>query len=272
MTRHRSELGNTMPAHRSRTFVFTSFEIDETVEKLKRTKPKFYRFGLEECPETGKKHHQGMVHYENARRFESIRKKLAPMHLEVQRGSNEKNFEYTGKDGDITEWGTPSEQGARNDLLGILEMVKEREDPQDILEAYPAGYVRYYKHFGLPNVGTLLNHQEGFRKVKVHVITGAPGTGKTRQVYDTHRSFDICKITQYNPEWWQSHNSTPKVLLLDEYEPGAINEDRLRQITDGHPCDLPIKGGFISCARVEEVYIISNSELHWSEAMQRRIS
>lgn len=240
--------------------------------KLKAAKPRFYHYGLELCPKTGKEHHQGFVHFDNPRSFSGVQKALKGFHIEIQRGSNESNFKYTGKGTDVVCWGKPHEQGHRSDLEGILAMVKEKKEPTEILEEFPGSYIRYHKHFNLPNPGLLLSLQDDFRHVTVTVLIGKSGAGKTRHVYDTHGHYQVAKITQYNPEWWQGHNNAPKVLLLDEYEAGAMNEDRLRQVTDGHPLDLPVKGGFIVASQVTHVYIISNSLLEWSVPMQRRIS
>lgn len=257
---------------RSRIFVFTNYELQKTLTKLKDSKPKFYHYGHELCPTTGRPHHQGFVHYANPREWDATRRKLGFPFLEPQHGTNAENFTYTGKGTDIVQWGEPNEQGKRNDLESILGMVAAKTPAKEILEAHPVSYIRYYKNFGLPNPGELLNVQEEFRNVTVTVLIGAPGTGKTRRVYDQHGAWNVCAINQYNPEWWQPHNPWPTVLLLDEYEAGALNEDRIRSVCDGHPLQLPVKGGYISGGSVTNVYIISNSNLEWSEPMQRRIS
>lgn len=267
-----------MPGHlkkgRFRKYVFTSYELQKTLTTLECANAIFYQYGLEVCPKTGRDHHQGYMHFKHPRDSYKLAKAMGGIHIEVQEGNNKQNDDYTGKDGKVVRFGEPlpERQGHRSDLEDILEMVKARTPPLEILEAYPGSYVRYHKHFGLPNPGVLLTMQNEFRKVNVTVLTGDPGTGKTRRVYEEHQNYEIIKITQYNPEWWQAHNPCPKVLLLDEYEAGALSEDRLRQLCDGHPIDLPIKGGFISGSQVEHVYIISNSELEWSPAMARRIT
>lgn len=247
-------------------------------------RPLYYIYGKEVAPTTGMAHHQGFICFKNPRSRAVMRSKFPGCFMELADGSVEKNYNYCSKDGDFTEWGEKpaDEQGTRTDLATMLDMREkwrkgdvEGNTPLDIYRMNPGTYARCRGYCDLPRISDLFDHQTEWRNVEVICIWGETGSGKTKMVYERHDHAEINKICSYNPEWWNPYPDLPAVLLLDEYEYGALNEDKLRQICDGHPHSLPVKCGFVKTTRVTHVYILSNSDLsigNWSAPMQRRIT
>src|SRR6185503_7283590 len=118
-----------------------------------------------------------------------------------------------------------------------------------------------------------LNH---FRKIKVSVLIGPPGCGKTRKVYDNHDITDIYKLnTSTNGTLWFDGYVGQRILLIDDFK-GWIKFTELLTILDVYPYRCQIKGGYCY-ANWDEVYITSNYSIdNWYNdvnlsALMRRI-
>lgn len=92
--------------------------------------------------------------------------------------------------------------------------------------------------------------------VDVVVYWGAPGTGKTRRVYELTPMVDLYQLnTSTRPIWWDGllDQST---ILMDDFA-GQIPMPELLQLLDRYQYQLPIKGGF-TWKKYKRVYITSN--------------
>ena len=113
--------------------------------------------------------------------------------------------------------------------------------------------------------------------VEVVVLIGEPGVGKTKSVYDKHRSEEIYKLTASTQSVWFDHYDGEKVLLIDDFK-GWIPYTYLLNLLDRYPVSLPVKGGH-TYALWDRVYITSNYPIdQWynfatlkKEALTRRI-
>ena len=133
-----------------------------------------------------------------------------------------------------------------------------------IKEHYPEFYCRYHK--GLEK----LNIDKGpkWRDLKVTILWGPTGTGKTRQVMEKDNVYKI------DPpyKWWDGYEGE-EILLIDDYKRGAIDRGFLLNLLDGYRLRLETKGGH-TWALWSQVYITTNynPEIWADEAISRRVT
>lgn len=233
-------------------------------------------FGYEICPTTQRKHAQGYVHWENPRslqKFKDCISKKLHLTLPVQ-GSADQNRAYCLK---LPPHGPPNErffesgecprQGERSDWKAALSQVMRGTDIIDVIQDQP--------HL-LPCVRQLervqtLRLKPRHREVEVVVLYGAPGTGKTRYVYDNFK--DI--YSKPRGDWWDGYIGQEVILLDDFY--GYISYSELLRVLDRYPYQAAVKGSFVQ-AQWTKVFITSNKPpSEWystpldQKALERRI-
>lgn len=102
-----------------------------------------------EVGDTGTPHLQCYVQLMKVQTIRAFQKKLTEAgvhcHLEVAKGSLEKNQDYCKKEGRWIEWGTPSTQGKRTDIAALYEAVVEGKTNLELGQEFPAEYMKYYK-------------------------------------------------------------------------------------------------------------------------------
>lgn len=260
-----------------KNWCFTDFELLDLEAIYKSNEDiNYIGFGLETCPKTGKKHHQGWVQFKNKKRITSIKKLFSnKTHFEVCRGSEEANKKYCSKE-NYKFYGSFSKQGGRTDLHTIYNVLKDNGgDIEAIIAAYPAEYCAY--RGGLKDMAALIqkNNSKGWREVTVEVYFGATGTGKTRKAY---AECDYM-IHAYNINWWDDYNGESSILI-DEFKDDDIDITKLLSLLDGYKLRLPIKGGF-KYANWTKVIITSNihpdewylfANLEHKRALMRRLN
>ena len=99
------------------------------------------------------------------------------------------------------------------------------------------------------------------RDLDVTYIYGAPGTGKTRMIFEKHDGTDICRITNYKKDGtvnFDSYNMQP-VLVFEEFH-GQVEIESMLNYLDIYPINLPARySDKVACFKT--VYITSNLSL-----------
>lgn len=137
---------------------------------------------------------------------------------------------------------TPSAAGARSDLEQACEAVRRGGVAAAAAEA-PSTFVRYSR--GLERYAYEVNRAAGggYREVRVAVLVGATGCGKTRTAHELfgdgiytldHAGGDVL--------WWDGY-SDQDVVLIDDFYGWAKYHVLLRWL-DRYPVRLPVKGAF----------------------------
>lgn len=279
-----------------RNWCFTLFhteedDIQKLIENLEETK--FYIFQLEEGEKENHRHLQGYVEFKNARRLDSVKKKIGfvDVHVERAKGNKQQNIEYCTKSkGRIKgpwEHGDRGGQGTRTDLLkfkdGIMKQVIERKvDMCNLVDEFPSQMIKYHK-FAQWYTGELLKKTLGcmpYVAKKVFVLWGEPGTGKTRRVYETFPMEKVWRnIALSGSSIWFDGYYGQKIVLFDEYD-GEIPIQTFLQLLDGYPVTVQVKGG-ITVWNPEYIIITSQKPSHmWykdesllrKQALLRRIT
>lgn len=279
-----------------RRFCFTYFITDE--DDLFQLDPRIQTirqglhfrgmcYQLERCPTTSREHLQGYIEYNKPRKFNSILQELPPgTHLELARGNRSSCVDYCSKSDTRVEgpWcddvlKNTKGQGHRTDLFDIGKSIMSGEvdeitlatERPDVLIKYPRGIRELYAI-------SALKHKSNLRTtMRVEVIWGPAGTGKTRQAMaDLDNSF-LLDASNSDTLWFDGYQGE-KVLVVDDFY-GWIRHGTLLRLLDIYPYRCPLKGSH-TYAGWTTIYLTSNKhpstwydKFPWQEdgALKRRI-
>lgn len=228
-------------AHRFRGFTFTINNWDESdVEFLTNLynggTVRYLVFGKEIAPSTGTPHLQGYIYFMNPRTFNGVKKMFKPNHIEVAR-TIEAAANYCKEDGDYTEFGDLPEQGKRNDIELIKEMVKNGASKQDIYDV-SSNWQTY--RMGEKGIELRKGAKRNW-KTEVYWFWGATGTGKSRRAFDEA------------PDAWVSGNivnnfvfdgyNGEEDVILDDLRPNQMKFQELLRVFDRYPFRVRVLGG-----------------------------
>lgn len=264
---------------RSCKMAFTLFKVDTDWEKIYLEFKEVIRYlivNLEQCPDTGRKHWQGYIQFFKACRFAKFHKIVGvKCHMEIQRGTTEDNMKYCSKLktglGKCLEFGKPTSQGLRNDLIAVKHMIDDGVKMYEVAQEHFGNYVRY--HRGLEKYKGMFdkNQSSKRRDVKTTLLYGKTGTGKTKFVLDKYGDDNVFIMSFSNKaEWWDGYEGE-HIILFDDYN-NNFKIDRLLRLLDVYKCRLPVKCGF-TWAKWHEVYITTNllpEEIHENAKTEHR--
>ena len=209
---------------RGRKFAVTSWNVEERPDE-KFPGLRYLVYQLEQCPETGKKHWQAYCEFETTQRYSAVKKlfKDNTAHVSTPKGNAEQNKKYCTKEDSRLEgpweYGKPKSQGERSDLQLLTEDVTNVKKPMvETMLEHPEMTIRYPRGMTTLRMATILNAGREHRDVEVVVLIGEPGVGKTKSVYDKHRSEEIYKLTASTQSVWFDHYDGEKVLLIDDFK------------------------------------------------------
>lgn len=239
----------------------------------------YYIYQSEICPTTKRLHYQGYAEFSKPQSMKMIKKLFNDntIHLGIRKGNQEQAINYckkkaTSVPGSQIEYGTPTQQGKRNDIKEIIKL-----PIKTIIEDHPEFYLRYNK--GINDIKNRSYKPQLRLDIKVILLHGKPGSGKTRYVYDNHDIEDIYKLnTNSNGTLWFDGYDNQSVLLIDDFK-GWIKYTELLTLLDIYPYRCQLKGSYIY-ANWKTVYITSNYDIdEWYsktdysiDALKRRVT
>lgn len=198
-----------------------------------------------EVGENGTPHLQGYCELKKRQRFESAKKLIHPTaHLERRRGTAAEARDYCMKDetrcAGPFEFGefTDKKAGKRTDILNLYDAAKQGKRKADVLDEYPACYMRHYKAFA-----HIVSIQRPPRKERqVFLLIGPPGQGKTHYVRTTYPD---CYVTPVDSKgFWFDGYENHDIALIDDFS-GQWPLKALLRVLHDWPEQLPCKGGFV---------------------------
>ena len=162
-------LKNTVDGKQGNGFVFTYNNFTHAPEQLLEmlqtlNNISFIRFQIEKATDTGTIHYQGYLHFSKRVYWGAVRRAFIKMGLHRishrnRKSTPQKAADYcqkvfdddTGKQTKLTEpiyqWGElDNRQGERSDLAEIVERVKQGATDKELLDEFPAQFLRYKKH------------------------------------------------------------------------------------------------------------------------------
>lgn len=248
-----------------RKWVFTINDIPQDSDECPELafNKKDVRYAMYQLERGAHLHVQGFIVINHSWSVGKVRDLFKPYkpHLEKMKGSIADNEGYCSKeetrvDGPKTFGVRPDEgQGARNDLVSFLTpILKEGKRPVEIVdnEESAAVYVKY--HRGLEKLAYELDKPKYRMDIKVVVLYGTPGSGKTWAAMHPEGHDSVYKKPIGN-QWFDGYKGQ-KRLVLDEYN-GYLTWSMLLQVTDVYPLQVDVKTTF-TAAHWTEVYITTN--------------
>lgn len=195
--------------------------------------------GKEVGKKSGIAHIHILLHYENARTWESIKKKFPRGDIEAAIGNDEQCRTYISKEGNFIEHGKPSIQGERTDIKKTTDEIMEgKVSVDEIAVSNPQLYHQY---------GRTLQKVEDIalrKKFRTWMTTcdwyvGPTSTGKS------HKAFE-----NFNPEthyvWkydngWQDGYTGQEIVIINEFR-GQIKFSELLELIDKWPKEISRRG------------------------------
>lgn len=221
-----------MSSKGTRNYCFTDFILDS--DFYTDIPFKYLIYGLETCPETGKKHFQGTIIFKDQKTETAARKLFTPRHVEPC-VNIEKSIEYCKKEGDYQEYGnTPLGAGKRTDLDQIRDIVKTTGKIRDVIDI-----AKNYQ--GVRMAEVILKYQEPARDWKpiVKWYYGPTGTGKTKTAMEEMTDPYIAMATN---KWWEGYDSHENVII-DDMRGDFCKFHELLRMLDRYAYRIETKGG-----------------------------
>ncbi len=222
-----------------------------------------YLIYQEEVGESGTHHFQGYLELKNKLALSAVKVCLGSetVHIERRRGTQQQAIDYCKKEdgrvGGPYEFGERKVQGKRVDLdqfrTDVFAGKRKRdfnEDNEHVMQRFP----RYY------DLLTSLNRPVRETDIKVTLLIGETGLGKSRYVYDkfsTSSEFYILPLD--SGTLWFNGYDRHEVVLMDDFS-GAVSHmplSSLLRLLDRYPLQVPTKGGF-TWWLPNEVYVTTN--------------
>lgn len=244
-------------------FCFTINNYTPTImEGLEEYECGYIIFGEEVAPTTGTKHLQGYCELIVKTKFNTVKKSFPKgAHIEKRRGTQAQAITYCKKDGKYHEFGLPKNQGARNDIRAVRELivVNKVNSVKACIEKLPSMNFQT-----LRIIDRLLPMYEQARDWKPYVywLYGTAGTGKTRFAYKILGK--DCYTMNYASKFFLDYDAD-EYVLYDDFRKNSIPFNELLRQLDRYQYKVEIKGG--SRQFVPRVIVVT-SDKHPSEMWQ----
>lgn len=222
---------------RSRHYCFTFFPAEGRELYMKdNDKVKYIIGGKEICPKTKTEHIQGYAYFKREVSLKVAQKSLCnyKMNMRACKGTPEENFNYCSKDGEYEEYGERPNQGKRNDIHQINEMIEQKVPLKEIVRdatSYQSmrmaelkyKYLEEERPIIIPDVYWIFGGTARERKCKAYML----GEGAYRPLSD---------------KWWDGYDGE-ETVIIEEIDEKYCTAKRLNQLTDCFPFRVETKGG-----------------------------
>lgn len=255
-------LHNSMSRARAFCFTINNWTEDDLIQCLECIDNCVYAIiGFEEGSQEHTPHIQGYGYWKNARTIKTISKEMPRAHIEIAKGTAKQNREYCMKQGDFNEWGILPEQGKRNDLIDFKDAILNNTNEMDIINNHTECLARYDRFYRRCRNKVLEQRAKEMIQPEIIVITGTPGSGKTRHIYDNEDINEVYKAEVGDGSsgsiWWDNYDGE-EIILIDDFH-NNFKLDYMLRLLDRYPMKLNVKGGYTwKCAK--KIYITSNIE------------
>ncbi len=247
------------PSSKSKYWCFTlnnaTSEEEQSLRSIVAGEAISYLVFGKEVGESGTPHLQGYVEFLTRKTLAAVKSTpgFRRTHLESRRGTSSEADIYCRKDGDVYAIGTLSisRRGKRTDLDSIKTLIDEGTPEAELWDT---------------NFSTMVYHRRAFREyrackkpatfrldLKVYVLWGAPGVGKSRYAY--HINPELYSVPDPSLKWFDNYQGE-ETILIDDYR-GAADSSFLLKLLDIYKLQVPVKGGFLPW-HARKIYITSN--------------
>lgn len=252
-----------------RNWSFTDYSLSKDYKDC--LKVSYLIYGLETCPSTGRKHHQGYFELKTQMTMSAIKKALknTEIHLEVSKGSAKKNKTYCSKESVVEEFGTPKQQGKRNDITEVIDELKEGATMRQIT-SNPKSYQ------SIKIAETWLKYHEKKRtwKPEVYWYYGPPGTGKSMRALE--EAGPDCYTLGSNGKWFEGYDGHEHIVI-DDFRENMMPFNSLLRLLDRYEYRFEHKGGSRQCLATaiwitspsHPKYVYENSKEDMNQLLRR---
>lgn len=234
---------------RTKNFICTIWNVDNTKEDYLRImdehKIRFMAYGLEECPETKKKHHQAFVLFNNkkvmnTKTLNKIGKMFGPIHSNVDfmRGTLAENENYCSKEGVYTELGDKPKPGRRSDLDDLKnKLVEGKTSVDQIILEDPMAYHQYGRTLEKIETVVLRKKRRNWMTEGIW-LTGPSGCGKSHKAFTEYG--DDYYVFSPKTKWWDGYTGQ-SVVIINEFRGCMLMFHELLEMVDKWPMNVPVR-------------------------------
>lgn len=250
-------------------FQCTDFIRDQKfwTDLLEKGTIKWFAYGDETCPDSGRLHFQMFFGLPNQRSFKSVIALVAPRHIEILRGRIDQNKVYCSKEselikfGDIPQYNEQNGNDERKRHAHALKLAREGK-MIELMEQYPILFTRYYRTYeALASRYAPMPPRLHPDQLTCYWIYGESRTGKSKSVWD-HFENDPRGFypKPANNKWWPSYRGE-KVVYLDDFPiDGKYMAHYIKTWFDVMPFHAEIKGTSQWC-RPEVLIVTCNASI-----------
>jgi len=227
---------------------------------------------------TGTPHLQGYMWTCAGIRFAAARKLVGERAaIFVARGSHDQATVYCTKEDPepIIVGEKPSGQGARTDLSGAIESMREG-GLKRVCDEAPEVFVKF--HRGLERLKQRWDMDRGrLGGVRCVWLWGSTGVGKSFCARRVATSLSVELYTKPHGKWWENYDQQ-QMVLMDDYRNNHYAFAQLLQVIDQYPMQVEVKGAYAnlaanlfiitSCNNIQTEFQCEKDEC--MEQMQRR--
>lgn len=250
--------------NKSRTYCVTDYILDRSIYDT-LGKITYMCAGDEICPSTKKPHWQIFIRFADAKAFNALRKKLAPRHIEIMKGTVQQNLNYCTKEKIAFEIGTRPNPGKRTDLDEIRRQIEEGVPQVEIAANHFSKWCVYRRSF--EEYRGLLVKPRDF-ETEVEIICGPPGCGKSRSAYEQGALF-----LEYENNFFLNYDHQ-EIVCFDDFEGHELPRKTLLRLCDRYPLKINVKGGSKEFVAKKIIFTSNRRPEQWlvyDQAFARRI-
>ena len=251
---------------KKRGFVLTNWNLNDNEsyqEIMEREGIQYLAYGLEHCPDTGKKHHQCFLYFYNPRattknNLKKIGEWWGETHCYVygMLGNFQQNDAYCKKESSLTKLGEEPEQGARGDIKENCKLISTGQcTPDDLLMLDPIAYNQYHRTY-VKIHQIYMRTQWRTEMTKGFWYWGETGTGKSHLTFEDYNP-KTHYVKDMNVMWWDGYTQQ-EVVVFNEFR-GQIKYSELLDLCDKYPKAVPIRGAE-SIPFISKKIIINSAE------------
>ncbi len=223
----------------------------EVSNRLLLTECEYIVFQPEEGGELGRPHLQGYVMFKTLKSPAGVQQALGiNCHVEFRRAPKISDaVKYCKKD-DTRRPGTtwfergvqPMDHGIKRTLADACECAKTHGIKR-VAKDMPEEFVRYAR--GLRELSNIAAEEKipRWRDVKVHVVVGDPGSGKSWMAEHFDNIEDTYPMSDSDPVWVDGYCGQ-RTIVIEEFD-ATMPFRFLLRLLDGYRLNMPTKGGFV---------------------------
>lgn len=253
---------------RARNWLFTLNNPEGLLdEEQLRASGMTYCVYQEEVGEAGTHHYQGYIEFNSPKSLAAVKKipGLEGAHWEVRRGTAAQAEAYCSKDdtrvGGPYRYGTPRQQGKRNDILAAKRAIDEGADQWELTQEHFPVWLRH--HSALATYANMVQRrrlEEPYNPI-VFLFVGPAGTGKTRTANTLARMLgSVYTVAQpkRSGTYFDGYSQETS-MIFDEFDGNFMRPTEFNIIFDRqNAASLPVHGGQGPVNRSKYLFICSN--------------